>query len=540
MTLTELLPEVGSLIRDAYARAGEAAPPIPDEVTRQALFRALIPHRLPVRWFPQDTGWSCGAAAFRSVLDLFGRAPDKEVSARTLLGTDPQDGTRPAEVLGAARLRGLVAEGRQRMALADLERAIDARRPVMVPIQRHGGGHWCVVAGYGDEHFLILDPAKGEGEALLTPAELIAAWWDKDADGLWYVRYGITFRPRRVAVRAGRPRQKLAEDSPADTAPTVSASPDIAGPARDRERARELLRNALRDGAEVLAKVAGSAVRRLLATGAPAGPRLFDPAERLDLADALAAPRATAELLGRSRVRIRQEHAEAAQGARSFAENVTDFSRFDEAGLRPLAPEKALEYFRALVPRLGIDPGPWAAGHRREAFTLAEATEKAVLEKVQAAIAERIQSGDVPTGTQAVRQILAEAGVSPKNPQYAEMVFRTNLMDSYNRGQDAERQDPDVIATFPVWRYVGIRDGRQGADHEPHFDQYFPAAVAFAQVRDSLVVRDGRVVASGGGEGRPFNCRCTAQEVDKWEWARLRQAGARIAEGYPDVPAMAA
>jgi hypothetical protein len=316
----------------------------------------------------------------------------------------------------------------------------------------------------------------------------------------------------------------------------------VAGPAADRRQAETLLHKAVRDGSEVLADISARAVRRLLATNDPASAtELFDAGEREDLADALAAARATAELLGRSRVRIRQEHAEAAQGARRFSEEATDFSRFDEAGpLRPLAPERALEYFRSLVPRLGIDPGPWAEGHRRAAFTLAEATEQTLLEKIQAAIAARLQSGDVTTGTQAIRALLDEAGVSPRNPQYAEMVLRTNLMDSYNRGQDAERQDPDVMETFPVWRYMGIRDGRQGADHEPHFDQYFPAAVSFAAVRDSLVVRDGRVVKAGEGEGRPFNCRCGAQEIDKWEWARLKRGGARIAEGYPDVAATAA
>jgi hypothetical protein len=33
------------------------------------------------------------------------------------------------------------------------------------------------------------------------------------------------------------------------------------------------------------------------------------------------------------------------------------------------------------------------------------------------------------------------------------------------------------------------------------------------------------------------NCRCVPIPVDRWTWAEKRAAGARIAQGYPDVPA---
>lgn len=119
------------------------------------------------------------------------------------------------------------------------------------------------------------------------------------------------------------------------------------------------------------------------------------------------------------------------------------------------------------------------------------------------------------SGPKAVQRILDDAGVSPKNPQYSEMAFRTNMMNSYNEGADAERQDPDVAETFPVWRYVGVRDGRQGKDHEPHFDKYYPNDASFAEVRDSIKVR-------------PFNCRCTQIPIDKFSWAKLQAGGAQV------------
>ncbi|MFO0937846.1 MAG: NUDIX domain-containing protein [Gemmataceae bacterium] len=97
-----------------------------------------------------------------------------------------------------------------------------------------------------------------------------------------------------------------------------------------------------------------------------------------------------------------------------------------------------------------------------------------------------------------------------------DMVFRTNAIDAYNTGADDERQDPDVAEAFPVWQYLGIEDGRQGKDHEPHFGKYYPASVTFNQVRGD----------------RPFNCRCSQRVVSKREWGRLQAAGARVEEGW--------
>jgi hypothetical protein len=92
------------------------------------------------------------------------------------------------------------------------------------------------------------------------------------------------------------------------------------------------------------------------------------------------------------------------------------------------------------------------------------------------------------------------------------MVFRTNATDSYNVGSDAERQDPDVIEEFPTWEYLGIDDGRQGKDHQPHFGKYYPASATFNEVRGD----------------RPFNCRCGQRPVGRAEWARLQSQGAKV------------
>lgn len=389
----------------------------------------------------------------------------------------------------------------------------------------------------------------------------------------------------------------------------------------------------MQEGATTLAAVAGDALYRLLEAGVagetPA--RLFTDEERERLAEALAATNATAELLGRSRIRRRQEKAQAAE---TFADDESPFSVFDDGTLEPMAPNAALDYFTNLVPTLGTDP-QFDERQRRTAFTLAVATDEALLKKAQEIIARYLETGDgaptaavtlpdgttvgyiqhrygamaddpsayelvlvdpaafdkawskdrslyippggggaeiegrrsgvltflatgaaleasfveltedgtpgftdgrhrysvlrdegadaialtvpaeqadefrrlfplpddseayveVPTAEAELGGLLERAGVSPNNPAYAETVFRTNMMDAYNEGATAELQDPDVADFFPVWRYVGIADGRERDSHREHFDKYFLNATSFAAVRDSVK-----------GEFDGFNC----------------------------------
>lgn len=241
---------------------------------------------------------------------------------------------------------------------------------------------------------------------------------------------------------------------------------------------------------------------------------LFDEQERSALTAALAATGGTAELLGRARVRERQSQALARGGPQTFAEPAFAFADDPAAGLKPLAPEAAVKHFRALVPQLGVDPERFGVEQRRRAFTVAQATEQSLLGRLKDLILRSLEGTATPQpwGEQAVRDLLDQAGVTPRNPQYAEMVFRTNMMDAYTQGATDELQDPDVAETFPVWRYDGIDDHRAGDDHRPKFGRYYPNAVAFAVVRGQRV----------------YNCRCVPTPIDRWTWEQLQREGARV------------
>ncbi len=193
------------------------------------------------------------------------------------------------------------------------------------------------------------------------------------------------------------------------------------------------------------------------------------------------------------------------------------FALFPEP-IPPLIPERAVSYFQALIPTLGTDVMRYGPQLERHAFTLAVATDAVMLDKVKVAIKSRLEGSlPVSTATADIQDILNLAGVAPANPQYAEMVYRTNMMDAYNTGQVAELADPVMQEFFPVWRYDGILDSRTGDDHRPHIGLYYPSSAIFADVRGSRI----------------YNCRCSFTPINKYDWAELVGRGARLETAWP-------
>lgn len=310
-------------------------------------------------------------------------------------------------------------------------------------------------------------------------------------------RMGCRGKRKQRAKRQGKP-VKMADDA----GPVTS---QVAGPHQDFDSAEELLKAAQARGFKVLRKIAKQAVGRQVDRPTQ---ELFTEAEREQFARAITSVNVTANLLGRYRVRQLKRRADS--GVARFAEQpVLQFAE----PLGPMPPAKALAFFRSLAPDLEL-PAAFADFLGRQAFQLAVTSEQSLLSRVHQIIEDSLRTGQVELRNPVARieSVLDQAGISPRNPQYAEMVFRTNAMQAYNEGTTQELQQPDVRDTFPVWQYMGIRDGRQGKDHEPKFGKFYPNGVSFHQVR---------------GE-RVFNCRCTSRPVSKWEWARLRQGGAKV------------
>jgi hypothetical protein len=282
--------------------------------------------------------------------------------------------------------------------------------------------------------------------------------------------------------------------------PTLKAakSGNVALAGRDGAALSELVGKAVERGGDALSRIISDAIRRagpsLLYANLGPGFHLFTGEEYRRLTDLFEQAVSTGAILGHYRIRERMMKAQAAGGFHRFAEETeVPFAAVEAAGtdIPLLTATSALEYFRRLVPILGIDPKLWVPAMHRTAMTLAVATETSLIERIQGLVAGRLQSGDhFGTAPADIEELIRATGASPLGPQYAQMVFRTNTMDAYNVGQQVELEHPDVAGFFPAWKYLGIRDGRQGADHEPQFNRYYPNGVTFHRVRGP----------------RPFNC----------------------------------
>jgi len=292
-------------------------------------------------------------------------------------------------------------------------------------------------------------------------------------------------------------------------APEPVTTGDLAAGGRQGSQARDLLAKAERQGQRLLHTLLKASLTRLLTSGPSRlilARSLFTDEERKQLTEGLAGVLAPANLLGRARVRKRLSP-----------------TTFADPDIRPMPPEKALDYFRGLVPGITGDPQRFGPDMRRRAFTLAVSTEKGLLDRVKGVLANSLESGEATTSTsRQVQDLLDRAGVSPRNPSYALMVTRTNIGEALNQGQQEEFDDPDLADLFPVFRYDGVLDGRERAGHRIHFGKYFPRSVTFAQVRDSAT----------GGRFSAWNCRCTMTPIDSTEWDDLQAQGARVEPGW--------
>lgn len=253
----------------------------------------------------------------------------------------------------------------------------------------------------------------------------------------------------------------------------------------------------------VLYEITRSAVERMLQTGESPGIGLYDEDEEAKLQATLQEVWGTSYLFGESQMQLRAEQAIEANAKKKPLRSTdpTDLSTFGDSLpvftfddiLDNLIPKTALDYFMGLVPSLDIDVMRFGELLERKAFTLAAATSERMLGQVQKSIGAFYQGGKVigrgKTGLAGeINDILNNAGVTPKNPQYAEMVARTNLMDGMTTGLQKRQQA--VKDTFPAWKYSSIatkegkpRDGRTRPTHAARNGMIFPVDIPFTEVR---------------------------------------------------------
>lgn len=269
--------------------------------------------------------------------------------------------------------------------------------------------------------------------------------------------------------------------------------PDIAAP-KPIER---LLEQAVSRGSTLIRRLAADALSRRLRSGHGRGGQFFTDAERLELARSIAATTAAADLLGRQRLRSTLR--------------AVRFSEDSEWLAKMLTPRAALDYLRSTR----VDPDAFEIEHEGRAFQLAVTTDAEILDRIFNVITDRIETGKAVRDTPGIiSRILDDAGIE-HNAGYGELVWRTTAMESYRNGAWKEYQDPDVGDLLPVWRYIGVRDGRQRPSHFAHCGKYWPREISFQSVRGTSV-------------SDVINCRCDWVPINRLEWKRLQARGVTL------------
>lgn len=117
-------------------------------------------------------------------------------------------------------------------------------------------------------------------------------------------------------------------------------------------------------------------------------------------------------------------------------------------------------------------------------------------------------------------------GITPNDPSYLNLVFRTNVQAAYGAGRYRAMEDPDVQAACPYVQYRTVGDARVRPAHALLDGLVWPVSTAA-----------WRQVAPPNG----FNCRCsevslTAEEARDYTIVEHIPEGAEPDEGFGGPP----
>jgi SPP1 gp7 family putative phage head morphogenesis protein len=134
-----------------------------------------------------------------------------------------------------------------------------------------------------------------------------------------------------------------------------------------------------------------------------------------------------------------------------------------KVGANPLAPKKAIEFFKAKAPlktavRQGLEERI-----AQQAFTVANVTQLDVIHTVWQELEKAIENGSTLAEFRTNAQAALEAAWGEKvtDPSgRVETIFRTNVATAYSAGRQAQMDDPDVKAIRRYRLFDAVVDGR--------------------------------------------------------------------------------
>lgn len=140
----------------------------------------------------QQTPYSCGPAALRSVLKYFGVFDGPEQALYKIANTSVEEGTLPEDLAAGARHFGLSATVEPLMTLARLRLHLGLGKLVIVQLQAWRDaaskplpwrevwedGHYVVLVGLDDEFAYFMDPSTSGAYTYVPLRELVERWHD--------------------------------------------------------------------------------------------------------------------------------------------------------------------------------------------------------------------------------------------------------------------------------------------------------------------------------------------------------------------------
>jgi len=204
---------------EAVKPVEEDVPP-PDGIypTAKNLKKSAVPDNAIKVSMPdvrQETTYSCGAAAFQAIAEMYGVGPQDESWYRDALDSDPENGTPPENIRELADNLGLQSVAKT-MTAEEVKGWLDKGTPVILLIQAWGdsstyatdeNGHYVVAIGYTDDELIVEDPSLRLIRGWIAWDDLETRWHDTGLGGTRYDHWGMAVVKHEVMreVKAAKP-----------------------------------------------------------------------------------------------------------------------------------------------------------------------------------------------------------------------------------------------------------------------------------------------------------------------------------------------
>lgn len=160
----------------------------------------------------QQTDYTCGAVALRSIAKYYGKDLKDEEAFRQLCNSGKNKGTHPEDIAKAARALGFDATVKENLTVDELISYISKKIPVICAIQAWGNekeykelrdGHYVVAIGFDNDNIYFEDPSISGSRPYLSKKEFLKRWIDREA----YIDNPIKKR-LGIIIKGNRPKRK--------------------------------------------------------------------------------------------------------------------------------------------------------------------------------------------------------------------------------------------------------------------------------------------------------------------------------------------